>query len=333
MKLKLYYFAIITLILYSCNKHTNHIDITYLSPEISIDCFNDSIYFSKIVSIENFNNEYFLVDVINHFILHIDSSFNLIQKIGNQGRGPGELLHPFNVFNFNNQIYISDAANRRINIYSNKETSKYEFINSINIKYFIQDNKSLLMLNDSCYCCSTPGEAGPIKLINLKKIENKYFGQFYNVIPKIERNSRMLTKDSTNIYSIAVSEPIIEKFNNNCELLNRTNLDENTFFKKTIKENKKTYKQYPKNTTAILFTDVSVKNDIIYLLVTERLSNGFAQSNKILAVEFSNKQYNITKIFDLGVGRFSSFCISNDLKKIIAFNEYIGEIQIYNFPN
>lgn len=64
------------------------------------------------------NGLYYLVDVGRHAVWIADGEGNLIRRIGREGSGPGDLRHPFSVAVLNESIYVLDAGNRRISVFS-----------------------------------------------------------------------------------------------------------------------------------------------------------------------------------------------------------------------
>lgn len=91
-------------------------DLTFTSLGISTDC-KQSIYIS---------------DYHNHRIIQTDFEFKLLSSFGSTpGNGPLQLLHPYDVFYYDNYVYVCDCRNQRIQ----KLTAQLEYEASYSLTY------------------------------------------------------------------------------------------------------------------------------------------------------------------------------------------------------
>ncbi len=198
-------------VLSSCKKkEVYNVPVEKLLPEISYQKINDSIFLSNIVSIECIQNQLFLTDMDQHVIICLDTNLKYVQTIGGKGHGPGELLYPLNVFETTDGITVLDAGNRRLNTYL-KKGNHYSFNDAFATNLLINENRSMLF-KDNVIFLVTPNKEPLFKKINLFSHDTISFGKFYPKITDVERNFRRILLNSKNLFSVGVSEPIIEVF-------------------------------------------------------------------------------------------------------------------------
>lgn len=79
-------------------------------------------YLSHPFDVQNFKNEYYILDVIQAQVKVYDKNGRFLRAIGKKGKGPGELIDPFafSINTENGDIIISDQGNGRISVYNNE---------------------------------------------------------------------------------------------------------------------------------------------------------------------------------------------------------------------
>ena len=316
----------------SCISQKSHDDVSVeqISPEKIYKEINDSIFLSKIVSIEYIDSNIYLVDMDQHLIIRLDSDLNYVQTIGGEGHGPGELLYPLNVFNAKEGIIVQDAGNRRFNLYSKNIRSHYIFKNSFSTNLIISDSRSVSIKDGMMFLTFPQNEDLPVFYrIDLQGKDTITFGQFYAETSSLERNYRRIYSSANHLISVGISEPIVEIYSFSGEIINRFDLSDIPIFKKTLKQHNLIYKRNPQGATPILINDVSVIDSTVYMLITERGSGKFIQTNKILVFNYQSNNLQLSDIWELGIGRYDSFCILPDKEKLIAFNGYLSELQSF----
>ena len=317
----------------SCRRDKSQSDVSVkqISPEKIYKEINDSVFLSNVVSIEYVDDNIYLVDIDQHLVIRLDSDLNYIQTIGGEGQGPGELLYPLNVFNLVDGIIVQDAGNRRFNRYSKNIDDRYIFKKSFTNKLIISDSRSALIKDGMMFLTFPQNEKLPVFYrIDLQKNDTITFGQFYAGTSGLERNYRRICSDSNYFISVGISEPIVEVYSFSGEIINRFDLSDIPVFKETLKQHDLIYKKSPQGATPVLINDVAILDSTIYILITERGRDRFIRTNKILVFEYQNNDLLFSAIWELGAGRFDSFCVLPDKEKLVAFNGYLSELQIFN---
>ncbi len=150
----------------------------------------------------------------NSQILHFDHSGKFQNKIGSEGKGPGEYYFINDIDIYNNNIYILDA-NRKIICYSINN----HFIDEFNTNI---PGNNLCILNDSTFLISNNGGLMPNKKdgyyiykINKKTILNKSFKIPNELLHSTHKDTRRLLKFNNEIYYIKPFSNIVYKYTNN----------------------------------------------------------------------------------------------------------------------
>ena len=96
-------------------------EIIYLSPEIFIDTdytfLNEGINKPTYIKINDSNGEVYITDAGNNCIYIFNSEGKFLNKIGQAGQGPGDLLNPmFLDFDNEGNFYVYESKNKRISI-------------------------------------------------------------------------------------------------------------------------------------------------------------------------------------------------------------------------
>lgn len=132
-----YYILIITILIFhiSCNNSVN-IKTKNLLPIFTIDELNDSTFISNASDLFISNGFIFVTDKKNSRIIEIDTLYNVINIFGNYGKGPGELISPSYIQQFNDSLFIYDEYKNIILVY----TIDGNYLRDIKLKYPIFGN-------------------------------------------------------------------------------------------------------------------------------------------------------------------------------------------------
>jgi len=88
-----------------------------LVPKLAINNWQDSIYIQRTQSLVAHEGNMLVADYTGSRILKLDPSYQIIQKIGEEGRGPEETLGATFVNVQNDIYYLLDMGNKRINTF------------------------------------------------------------------------------------------------------------------------------------------------------------------------------------------------------------------------
>jgi hypothetical protein len=246
----------------------------------------------------------------------LDTSFNLIRTAGKNGMGPGELQSASFFSVYKDTIYALGSLNK-INVYDNQGMFKRE----ISLTDFHIVPRRFCINNNAIFIAAYDDGKAIVKA-DLKGKELKNFGSFH---PSTEakhgvgRNFRFLINGNEGeIFSVPLSDPIVEKFSANGELLWRADLSENEYLKEIVAFKK----SQDKNTDGInpFFQDVYYKDDKLYLLYIENTANKSACNKVLVLSDFSGKPES---------GEVLSLADGDEMSWYITFFVYQNSIYAY----
>jgi hypothetical protein len=109
--------------LFSCQQKPMKIEFVVkdMDLELSIDNI-DASYIQFVQDIKIHNNHIYVLDIGNTSLYILNKDFQLINKIGSKGGGPGEyaIMHAFFVNEKDNALFVADRIKNRIMVYDNK---------------------------------------------------------------------------------------------------------------------------------------------------------------------------------------------------------------------
>lgn len=218
---------------------------TYI-PELVIDCHKGDIdenysLYEPLGILTDSHGNIFILDCRNSRIIKYDKELKYIKSTGEKGRGPGQFVISKGAGRSNlaidndNNIYLIDNRNFRVNIYS-EELKFLQSFPTLTQDYFsiaVNTNKDIFLSKNP----STSSEYGDLFTIH-KYSKSKEGYRFtknfseclawtpYNSISnseytKILNLSRSILRMGSNdyIYQMFYSLPIIRKFNNNGDII------------------------------------------------------------------------------------------------------------------
>lgn len=315
----LHQYFILFLLFHACTSPPKPLSSVNLSKIDETDMFNDTTFFSRIMSMNSIDNRIFLSDYQRNQILEIAPMDTIISTIGNQGRGPGELLGVSSLFVKNDTVYVVNEFHQCFDIFN-----KSGHIRSYKPNMPIGRGFRFSVVGENIIYSSLTKEHS-MAFCNIKNDSVVYFGNVFSL--ESMYSGRHIWTNENYIYSVSETRPIIERY-----LLTGAFVDQLDYG--NIEQVKKIIQHAENNPTAenvfyILIEDVYLTENSLYLLITSY--NGKQTfCNPILRIDITKMEpvnlYTLTKKDSW----FTSFCVNgNDL---FAFNPVNACIEKYQLP-
>ncbi len=327
---------LIVIILISC-ENSNVSTIKYRNIK-SISILSDSSFLSNsIPQILSKDGFIYISDNNNDRVLKMNRKLDIVKTFGVSGRGPGEFKGPQGVFIKDDSIYVYDEGGVRFNVYDTE--GNYSRCFSLSESKRIGERFLVL---DSVLYVNTPFETSPLAAYDLN---GKLLFRFGTILPgfndheRIGRNFRMITEHKNKLLCVSVSEPVIEIYNKEGVLLNNYDLANNKYLVNRLNQINNDYKQSRNSgrvTTCILFNDIIVDNNNIYLQFFEPDPEFTVKAEKLLKFKIVNNKMFFESIIEIDEGNgelnyFRRLTILDD--KLIAFNGMTRNLNIFQMKN
>ncbi len=327
------YIIPLTLFVYSCT-FSDQFAIEEVRPNIRIVDFNDSIFFNVTEQIYH-NKKIYINDHKRSRIYATNTDLDkVIKVIGKQGHAPGEIGFSNSIRINNDILHVLDDKNGRLhrfNINSGKFIGDTKTPTNMHIicKFLVYDNEYATINNYD--------EKPPIVFFDYNGKIIKRFGSYKMFDGNFvrNRNNRILFKlDDKHIITAFVSDPIIEIYDRKGYLIKTheitlpiIKLSHDATLKKYLKEGMDNY-------TSVLFKELIVGKNNIYILFYDKTSEKL--NNKILEIDKRS-------IFDsIKINRIIQIDDGSDIKlfggmypflgdtKMVIQNVVSGEIMVIN---
>lgn len=327
-------FITLLLVLFSFSKCQNSTDLLpskRLTPMKKINSFGDSTYFSRIDGIRSWQNKFFIINAESQRIIILDTNLNFLTTVGQKGRGPGEILAPTDICKNKNELYITDAGNKKISVFTKYEDN-YRLKHEFEVSFSELRNNMCFTIIDSLIYIVSPHSDKPIQTYSLKGKKLKRFG--YNVKFETKNPFRKLFYIDSNpkvgIIAVSVTEPVIMQYNIEGNLLKRIDLSNVDILKGTIVANRKYYSSANRNSIRPLFGNFCLQENKLYLKLNLNENDLENKRNKVLVLRIDKDSIYPERILELGNSLVSVIGISSDTSKLLAFNDITGELVLFN---
>lgn len=302
--MKMYRLIWALLLFQACtNPTTKQLSVINLLKIDETDMFSDSTFFSQLKSMYVTNGHIFLSDYKRNQVLEITPMNTVINTIGNQGRGPGELLGTSSLYVKNDTIYILSEFQQRFELFYKSQYVKgyqpndrldgqlrFSVINS-NIVYSPESDKHSMAFFDT-------KKHSSVHFGNKSKLESRYAG-------------RHVWTDNNYIYSISKTRPIIERYSLKGDFVDQYDYGNIEI----IAQITQYIDAHPvaENSFYQLIADVYLHQNKLYLLITN--FNSIRTTCKtILTIDVKKMEATELYILNENDSWFGPFCIKdNDL--------------------
>jgi hypothetical protein len=238
-----------------------------LEPVKSVSELNDSTFFGSVGGMKYVNDRFYVADNSPQ-ILQLGSDLNLLGLINKTGQGPGEFTGVMDMSIVNDSLYLYDRSQAKIVVYD-----KYNhFIREVSLSEALGFNMAVDQHNR--IFLSTPNSQNPITMLDANGSKIMSFG--YNTVSnesgQYRRNNRFLFLNNNKLIAIAMSEPVLEVYSLDGELINKAELvpiEISEQIARAKRENE-AHGEQDVNFFSLIFYDVSLYEDSIYLIEAKR---------------------------------------------------------------
>lgn len=320
-------------ILFSQEEFVNNIVTQLKEPDQYINfAESDKLIIPWSIKYNKYNKNIYLIDKYNKIVI-LDSTLNILSEFGQKGQGPGEFNIIGDINIFNNNLYVYDMFNMRIQIFD--ENGKYisvirpkETMFKVKALDFEKRIYTYLYKPETLY---TVYNSDNKVLESFGKLHKSYQSKMVqytlnDYYTKIDKNN--------NIYCVFIHYPILRKYDSNFKLvfeINYKNLDEVKNALDRYERNKEKTLKY-KNLPPEVY---EASREAKYI------SNAMSIDNKYIYILFEN---NSIVIFDKNNGRIVKRLHLNcknskdQIKRIDASSEHFiyavceESLKIFIFP-
>lgn len=326
------YIVLLTIYICSCTNNKGYnIPTKKIKAAKKINILGDSTYFSMIDGIRCWDNNFFIIQSEAHRIVMLDTNLHLINSFGQKGKGPGDFIYPTDLCKNNNHLYVADGGASNISIFHYRKNNYY-YDSQFKMKFnSVRESMCFTIFDGQIYTIS-PLTDRPLQVLTLQGEAIKKFGKKIAVPTKHYYRNSFYIDSSPEVGIIAVSrtEPIIRNYNKEGELLSQIDLSELKILQKTLEINNKYYETADLNSCSNIFSSICLQKDQLYVKMVFRNKEINNTRNKILVLKVKENKIVPEKILELENSLIDIICVSNDHKKLIAFDDICGEISIFN---
>jgi len=204
--------------------------ISNLAPKLEINTWQDSIYIQRTQSLEIHEGNLLIADFTGSRILKLDPSYQITQKIGTKGRGPEETFGAMFVNVQHDIYYLLDRGNKRINTFfedgTHRKVIKFEESISVLGKFAVDASGNIYISTQSDQHLYTKfDENGRVILPFGTPSSN-----LPAYLPAYVEMSHLLMLGDDKLLAVNISQPIIDVYDLEGNLLEHYDLTSNPLF-------------------------------------------------------------------------------------------------------
>jgi len=307
---------------YSCKNEAIKIDEVRLEKISEINQLTDSSFISDIRSICYYNETFYLTDYKRNQIILLNNELKLLSFLGSRGKGPGEFLGAAHLYIDNDSIYVLNDGKKTIEVFG-----KNSHIKTITppTSTRVSSRHRFVKFKNNFYVSSTGNDKSILRFNSQNKIKRFGLVKKYGSAKETNiKNKKQLVKYKKYIIGISDNRPKIEMYDIEGNIISEFNYGYIKILEQTIDYIRN--KQKRMNSYLMIVSDAYIYSNKLYLLLRIR-SNEKMTSNKILEIEIDETKFKPTRVLDLGLGWFNTFCIS-DNNQLIASNGNLIKFRI-----
>ncbi len=302
----------------------------------SFETLPDSSFFAAVEEIVFADGQYYFADYKRNLVYQCTEDFQVINKFGQKGKGPGDLNGP-NGINVNSQFFfVWEEFNQRISAFSKTDHSFS--------RIFPNDFKGVLysgrVIDDSLNLyCSGRSPEGPLMLINLDSKQITVFGKFTpSSDPREQRaNNRYHVCQAGNfILAVHQSRSIIEVYRKaTLELVETFDYSNLQVVRSRTDYRARDIAADPNKryATYMIASDIVVSGDYLYLLVCDNLDPEKAYNNKVIRIKVRGSRLVYDKTLILNNKDealwFTAFTV-NSQNQIVAYSPQTMKFYVFS---
>ena len=325
------YISLLIIIACSCINDTS-LQFSTVSSYKTINIFSDSTYFDNIYSIVISENSYYFADYTNSRIVKTNENLDLVTSIGGYGEGPNEFKGLTEMYLYDDRLYAIDDGNVRINVYKYDDwlrSVKLPTYGAILQNFYVDEKDSVIIY-------SRLGKT--TNIISMDLLGNNVITKKINEVSywdkqrKVKAASHILKTINDNLIVIPLDEPVIFVYNPDWKLVRKLTLDNIPILSKPISMMAAEYHTLAHNTTNILFYDVCIDNNNLYILTRSIVSNQDSEFNILMKLRLFSDSIVYDKSYKLVSENrgawYNAIAVRNDT--LVAFESATSEIQLFS---
>lgn len=314
-------FIIAVFIATSCSTSNESIAFKHLKPDLLINVFSDSSFFSDIECLSSYKDQILAADFKRDQIFILDTNMKLINTIGNDGDSVNNLYLIRHFAISNDSILVKDGGNNRFQLFS----MAGKCLGSIPIsENFPRYSQRFLFQNG--LMTSYANDSHALVTININDVKQTiFFGERYEFNDHQQneiRNQRAVFSYEGCKFCVSDNLPFIEKYDNNNNLLEKYDYSNISIIREELQYRLKN--KIKSNAYDVLAYDTYLNENKIYILCALKQRNVFTVNTVIEFDVFPN--VNPSRIFILPQNSiYKSICVYKD--KIYAFSHLDNTLQ------
>lgn len=270
---------------------------------------------SELIATDARSNKIFIFDY---------ETLEIVEVFGRKGRGPGEFNGAYFSTADDKNLYVYDSGNQRISVFNKDDFSHQSTIPMVR-------NASRFAVSSNYIYLSSPftNKESPFMKISINgKVD--YFGEWLG-FDFFGRNMFHILIHDEKIIAVSHTEPIIQIYNKEGELLDKHNLTDEKYITETLEYTAQFYQHNDNNNrTVALFNDASFYEDYLVLNFYTRPDGGF-KTNNYLVYKIEENNLERVAFFETNIGEDGitrTFCIH---KNMLYSNGGQGGLNLYSF--
>lgn len=239
------------------------IDIIKGKAVFTTNRLNDTTFLSNnIGAISRIGDKYAISDWQVDKVYVLNKSLELERVLGSPGRGPGEYLQPVLVTYEKEKLYVGSGDNRII-VYSYSDSVKqWKTERDISTPRARGYPREFVIMDTLLYYVNILD-----KLVEKRDFDGNTINTFGELdIKNISRKPMHLLKNKGFLYLVGISEPVIMQYTYEGKEVNSKQYYDHPLLHSSMKQQERTYKEFPTNTTSILFKDACIIENRLYVL-------------------------------------------------------------------
>jgi len=263
-----------------------------LVPKLEINTWQDSIYLQRTQSLEIHEGNLLIADFTGSRILKLDPSYQIIQKIGKKGRGPEETFGAMFVNVEHDIYYLLDRGNKRINTFfengEHRKVIKFEEAISILGKFAVDPSGNIYIPTQSDQHLFIKFDEEGRVILPFGKPRS----DLPEYLPAYADLSHLLMLGDDKLLAVNISQPIIDVYDLEGNLLEHYDLTSNPLFTNIQEAIKAKYQAHegPGYLYVAMVRDVCIWQNFLFALYSDAPPGGKEDER------YSNKVY----VFDTG---------------------------------
>ncbi|WP_431422737.1 hypothetical protein [Bacteroides hominis] len=316
---KILILIIATLCFSSCNNKEKNCSLMYCQPEIEIEEYPDSSFFSNITCMTYYKNKIYVLDKKRGDIVALSDNLKEMEYVSKHGEAPYETTWPFTFNVLDDTVYVVDFGTRSMKkfhkgvfygdfLLSNANENRFSLNDSLIFLSANTDSTSFLMIDKY-----HPDQQTPMGKVVREKTPFKTI---------ISNKKHILYDKDKGIFSVSDCYPYIEQYNIHGEYIKTFDISSIPIIKEAMAIAEKNSNK--ENTVYVYICDAYLANDHIYILCSSRSSSGDYRVNTILKLSINDEMKHIST-YILPHDIYSSFCVS---EPYLFASQQVAEVTI-----